>query len=148
MTRVLLVYHDTTVADAEADELRRAGYEVDRCAGPIGGGPCPVLRGEPCWQVEAADVLLYDRWDAMHGGPDLVDELRRLHGDKPLVVTSPAGRHHAAGHHAAELRDPVVAPTRASLADAIERALSAPHASAADVRAARRELAAYDGPTW
>jgi hypothetical protein len=147
MTRVLLVYHDVTVADAEADELRRAGYEVDRCAGPIGGSPCPVLRGEPCWQVEAADVLLYDHWDGMHTGPDLVDELRRLHGDKPLVVTSQAG-HHAAGRHPAELSDPVVAPTRASLADAIERALSAPHATAAEVRAARRELAAYDGPTW
>ena len=37
MTRVLLVYHDVDVADIEADELRRAGYEVDRCAGPIGG---------------------------------------------------------------------------------------------------------------
>ena len=147
MTRVLLVYHDTAVADTEADHLRRAGYEVDRCAGPIGGSPCPVLRDEPCWQVEAADVLLYDHWDAMHGGPDLVDELRRLHGDKPLVVTSPAG-HGGAYGHAAELNDPVVAPNRASLADAIERALGAPHASAAEVQDARRELAAYQGPTW
>ena len=147
MTRVLLVYHDTTVADTEADELRRAGYEVDRCAGPIGGGPCPVLRGEPCWQVEAADVLLYDRWDAVHGGPDLVDELRRLHGDKPLVVTSAAG-HHAPSIRPTGLHDPVVASTRAGLGDAIARALSAPHASAEEVRAARRELVAYHGPTW
>lgn len=147
MTRVLLVYHDTTVADAEADELRRTGYEVDRCAGPIGGGPCPVLSGEPCWQVEAADVLLYDRWNEIQGGRDLVDELRRLHGDKPMVVTSPAG-HHTVGHPAAELSEPVVAPTRASLADAIERALRAPHASAAEARATRRERAAYVGPTW
>jgi DNA-binding response OmpR family regulator len=147
MTRVLLVYHDTAVADTEADELSRAGYEVDRCAGPIGGSNCPVLRGEPCWQVEAADVLLYDRWDPMHRGPDLVDELQHLHGDKPLVVTSPAGHHRAYGH-AAELNDPVVAPTRASLAGAIERALRAPHASAAEVRDARRELAAYHGPSW
>jgi DNA-binding response OmpR family regulator len=147
MTRVLLVYHDTNVADIEADELRRAGYEVDRCAGPIGGGPCPVLRGDPCWQVEAADVLLYDRWDAMRGGPDLVDELRRLHGDKPMVVTSPATQHAASGRGAGS-HDPVVAPTRASLADAIERALRAPHAYAPEVRSARRELAAYHGPTW
>jgi hypothetical protein len=147
MTRVLLVYHDMTVADTEADELRRAGYEVDRCAGPIGGSPCPVLRGEPCWQVEAADVLLYDRWDPMHGGPDLVNELKHLHGDKPLVVTSPTG-HHGADGDAAELKDTVVAPTRESLPDAIERALHAPHASAAEVRDARRELAAYHGPTW
>jgi hypothetical protein len=145
MTRVLLVYHDTNVADIEADELRRAGYEVDRCAGPVGGGPCPVLRGQPCWQVEAADVLLYDQWDAMHGGPDLVDELRRLHGDKPLVVTSP---HHAAAGQSEGSNDPVVAPARANLANAVERALRAPHASVAEVRHARRELVAYHGPTW
>lgn len=146
MTRVLLVYHDTNVADLEADELRRAGYEVDRCAGPIGGGPCPVLRGEPCWQVEAADVLLYDRWDVMRGGPDLVDELRRLHGDKPLVVTSPAGHHQAGADGAGS--DPIVAPTCASLAQSIERALRAPHASVAAVRDARRRRAACHGPTW
>ncbi len=144
MTRVLLVYHDANVADIEGDELRRAGYEVDQCAGPIGGGPCPVLRGQPCWQVEAADVLLYDRWDAMH--PDLVDELMRLHGDKPLVVTSSAG-HHSAGSQAAELNDPVVAPTRASLVEAIEHAFRGPHATA-KVRDARRERATYHGPTW
>ena len=146
MTRVLLVYHDTNVADIEADDLRRAGYEVDRCEGPIGGGPCPVLRGQPCWQVEAADVLLYDRWDAAHGGPDLVDELTRLHGTKPLVVTSPPG-HRAAGGHAARLDDPVVAPTRASLVDAIERALRTPHVSAAQAKVTRKP-AAYHGPTW
>jgi DNA-binding response OmpR family regulator len=147
MTRVLLVYHDTVVADTEADELRRSGYDVDRCAGPIGGGPCPVLRGEPCWQVEAADVLLYDRWEAGRGSPDLVDELRRLHGDKPLVVTSPP-RHPRADGQAAGSTDPLVAPTRASLADAIERALRRPHTSAAEVRNVRRDLVAYHGPTW
>ena len=144
MTRVLLVYHDTDVADLEADELRHAGYEVDRCARPIGGGPCPVLRGEPCWQVEAADVLLYDRWDELHGGPDLVDELRLLHGDKPLVVTSAGHRPQAAK----EPGDPVVASSRAGLTEAIERALRMPHVSAAQVLKARREVAAYHGPTW
>lgn len=146
MTRVLLVYHDQNVADTEADELRRAGYEVDRCAGPIGGSPCPVLRGQPCWQAQAADVLLYDRWEEEHGGPDLVDELRRLHADKPLVVTSPA-EHQSSRGSRIESDDPVVAPTRASLADAIERVLRAPHTSAAGVRAARRPLATSH-PTW
>jgi hypothetical protein len=147
MTRVLLVYHDTAVADTEADELRRAGYDVDRCAGPIGGGPCPVMRGEPCWQVEAADVLLYDQWDATRRGPDLVDELTRLHGDKPLVVTSPAG-HHQVGGDRASSSGPIVAPTRARLAEAIERALRTPHASVTEVRDARRQLRAYHGPAW
>lgn len=144
MTRVLMVYHDTNVADLEADELRRAGYEVDRCAGPIGGGPCPVLHGEACWQVEAADVLLYDRWDAMHGGPVLVDELRLLHGGKPLVVTSSAYR----SQDSEQPGDPIVALSRADLADAIESALRAPRASTAKVREAHRDVAAYHGPSW
>ena len=57
MTRVLVVYHDVDVADIEVDELRRAGYEVDQCAGPIGGDPCPVASGQPCWQVEQAPPI-------------------------------------------------------------------------------------------
>jgi hypothetical protein len=144
MTRVLLVYHDTDAADLEADELRRAGYEVDRCAGPTGGGPCPVLHGEPCWQVEEADVLLYDRWDEVRGGLDLVEELRLLHGDKPLVVTSAAHRE----GHAEGPGDPVVATSGVRLAESIERAMREPHASPAAVRAARREVSSYHGPTW
>ena len=89
MTRVLMVYHDADIADIEADELRHAGYEVDRCAGPIGGNPCPVLHGDACWQVEEADVLVYDTWEAeARGEGNLVDALRAIHPDIPLVLTS------------------------------------------------------------
>jgi hypothetical protein len=70
--------------------------------------------------------------------------LRLLHGDKPLVVTSAAHR----PRESEEPGDPVVAPSRAGLAEAIERALRTPHTSAAEVRQARREVAAYHGPTW
>jgi CheY-like chemotaxis protein len=150
MTRVLLVYHDVDVADVEADELERAGYEVDRCTGPIGGDPCPVLRGEPCWQVEKADVLVYDVWESGHGGPDLVEDLRELHPDKPLVLTSSrsASDHDEAGIHVT----PVLhAPTRATLASAIERALSAPHRPPSEIaalKAKHREPNEYHGPRW
>lgn len=88
MTRVLVVHHDVDVADIEVDALRRAGYEVDQCAGPIGSS-CPVLNGEPCWQVEKADVLVYDMWAAGDESRELVDELREFHPGKPVVLTSP-----------------------------------------------------------
>lgn len=149
MTRVLLVYHDIDVADVEADELRRAGYEVDRCAGPIGGDPCPVLDGEPCWQVEKADVLVYDTWHVSHGTTDLVTELHAVHPDKPLVLTSPkrAADRTSAGNPGSA---PVVhAPTRASLAPAIERATRAAAASAVGAATRPRpKVHRYAGPRW
>ena len=89
MTRVLVVHHDIDVADIEVDELRRAGYEVDQCAGPIGRDACPVLHGEPCWQVDEADVLVYDMWASGDGHRELIEDIRDLHPDKPVVVTSP-----------------------------------------------------------
>jgi DNA-binding NtrC family response regulator len=87
MTRALVVHHDIDLADIEVEDLRRAGYEVDQCAGPEGGG-CPVLHGEPCWQVEKADVLVYDVLAAGDSGHKLVEELRALHPNKPVVLTS------------------------------------------------------------
>jgi DNA-binding NtrC family response regulator len=88
MTRVLVVHHDVDVADIEVDDLRRAGYEVDQCAGPVGGDACPVLDGRTCWQVENADVLVYDAWAAGDGRRALIDDLREVHPDKPVVLTS------------------------------------------------------------
>lgn len=122
MTRVLLVYHDPDVADLEGDDLRRAGYEVDRCAGPVGGSPCPVLHGEPCWQVEKADVLLYDTYDSEFGHGVLVDDLLEIHPDKPLVLTSEI-RADDAGPQRGHRRRPIVAPSRSDLVGAIEAAL-------------------------
>ncbi len=87
MTRALVVHHDIDIADIEVEDLRKAGYEVDQCAGPSGGG-CPVMHGEPCWQVEQADVLVYDVFAAGDSGRKLVEELRALHPDKPVVLTS------------------------------------------------------------
>lgn len=90
MKRVLVVHHDIDVADIEVDELRRAGYEVDQCAGPIGAlSACPVLNGEPCWQVARADVVVYDMWANGDGRSELIDDLRDVHPDKPVVLTSP-----------------------------------------------------------
>ena len=126
MTRVLLVYQDIDVADVEADELRKQGYEVDRCAGPVGGEPCPVLRGESCWQVEKADVLVYDTWNVGRHGPNLVEELRALHPDKPLVLTSSNPELGSIDVDEHQVPPIFHAPSRASLPAAIERALLAP----------------------
>jgi DNA-binding NtrC family response regulator len=146
MARVLVVYHDTNVADIETDELRRAGYEVDRCAGPIGGDPCPIVHGMPCWQVEKADVLVYDVWDAGEGAHDLVADLGRVHPDKPVVLTS-------AGSVLDEAGTPPVfhAPTRASLTDTVERALRAATSRAAETTPQPKrehEPLIVHGPRW
>jgi DNA-binding NtrC family response regulator len=137
VTRVLVVHHDIDVADIEVDELRRAGYEVDQCAGPIGSDACPVLRGEPCWQVAEADVLVYDMWASGDGSRELIEELRDLHPDKPLVVTSPGlvldwveteGPHNVT---------PVLgAPTREDLVAAVKAAIEAGAASRRDQKKA------------
>lgn len=147
MTRVLLVYQDIDVADVEADELRRQGYEVDRCAGPVGGEPCPVLNGEPCWQVDKADVLVYDVFDFGRHGPHLVEDLRAMHPDKPLVLTSSnpeLGTIEVDEHQVPPIFH---APTRASLPATIERALRAP--VAAHVAAPEHQRSLPSGvPRW
>jgi DNA-binding NtrC family response regulator len=88
MTRVLVVHHDVDVADIQVEELRRAGYEVEQCAGPIGGSPCPVMCGDSCWQVDRADVLVYDVWASGDGRAALIEDLRELYPEKPVVLTS------------------------------------------------------------
>lgn len=96
MTRVLVVHHDPDQADIEVDRLRRAGHEVQQCAGPVAASACPVLRGEQCWQVEWAELLVYDAWISGDGEPALIEELRALHPDKPVMLLS-GGQ--AASHH-------------------------------------------------
>jgi DNA-binding NtrC family response regulator len=127
MVRVLVVNHDVDLADAEVDQLRRAGYEVDQCSGPTHAlTTCPVMRGLPCWQVEWADVLVYDAWAAGDGGRELTADLRALYPGKPIVLTS-------AGMELAWTLDSgptgvtnlVGAPTRAALAGAVENARAA-----------------------
>lgn len=147
MTRVLLVYHDPDIADIEADHLRRAGYEVDRCAGPIGGNPCPVLHGEPCWQVEKADLLLYDTYDAEFGHGVLVEDLLELHPDKPLVLTSEIPGGDASGEKA-QTRRPVVARGRSDLVGAIELALRQRVREDAVEKPIAKRRAAIPGPRW
>jgi hypothetical protein len=76
--------------------------------------------------VEQADVLVYDTWNFGRHGPNLVEDLRALHPDKPLVLTSsnPELGSMAVDEH--QVPPIFHAPTRASLSATIERALRAP----------------------
>ncbi|HTS15903.1 MAG TPA: hypothetical protein VMH24_09540 [Candidatus Sulfotelmatobacter sp.] len=88
--RALVVHHDIDMADQEADSLRRRGIEVEQCWGPEYDS-CPVMRGEACAVAERADVLVYDVWSTgeSDGGRALVNGLRDLYPDKPVVLTAP-----------------------------------------------------------
>lgn len=89
MTRVLVVNHDTDLADQEIDSLRRRGYDARLCLGPI-GAHCPILAGHACELTEWADVLVYDAWAT--GEPDgarlLIEALRRAHPNVPIVLSA------------------------------------------------------------
>jgi DNA-binding NtrC family response regulator len=89
MVRVLVVDHDVDLADLRVDTLRRAGFEVDQCAGPTHAlTACPVMGGLPCWQVDWADVLVYDMWAAGFSGGELTQNLHKLYPGKAIVLTS------------------------------------------------------------
>ncbi len=126
MTRVLVVHHDIAIGDQEADSLRRAGFEVEQCQGPIGGAPCPVIAGRTCAAADRADVLVYDVWATgeSDGGRRLIEGLRELYPDVPVVLTAPGMELdwvETSGPHGVV---PLVgAPTTARLTEAIGRAL-------------------------
>jgi hypothetical protein len=90
MTRALVVHHDIDLADQEADSLRRFGYEVRQCSGPT-GNRCPILAGHSCGLAEDADVLVYDAFASgdADGARALIEGLRDIHPDVPIVLTTP-----------------------------------------------------------
>ena len=90
MTRVLVVHHDLDLAGQEVDSLRRYGYDVIDCSGPT-RNRCPVLAGHPCDLAERADVLVYDVWASgdTDGSKTLIENIRDIHPDTPVVLTSP-----------------------------------------------------------
>jgi hypothetical protein len=89
MTRVLVVNHDIDLADQEVDSLRRRGYEVKECLGPI-GAHCPILAGHECSLAGWADVMVYDAWATgePEGAQALIEGLRHLHPEVPIVLSA------------------------------------------------------------
>lgn len=126
MTRALVVHHDLDMAGQEADALRRIGYEVIECGGPT-RNRCPVLAGRPCALAEQADVLIYDVWASgdIEGARTLVENIREIHPDTPIVLTSPGlelSWEESTGPHA--VTSVIGQPTGARIHEAIQVALS------------------------
>jgi hypothetical protein len=128
MTRVLLVNHDVDVADLQTDSLRRRGYEVTECLGPVGAS-CPILAGRPCDMAEGVDVLVYDAF--VTGEPDgaqrLIEGLREIHPTVPIVLCAnglePEWMETTGAHGVTPL---VAATSWSQLAASIEQAIAAP----------------------
>ena len=123
--RVLVVHHDSGIAQAEATSLRRLGYDIEQCAGPKNSA-CPVMMGERCSAVDRADVLVYDVWATTEsdGGRRLISELRELYPDIPVVLTSPGMLLDWVETEGAHKVTPLVGvPTSAGLDAAIREAL-------------------------
>jgi len=126
MTRALVVHHDLDLGGQEADSLRRFGYDVLECGGPT-RNVCPVLAGRPCDLAERADVLVYDVWASgdAEGARTLVENIREIHPDTPLVLTSPGlelSWEEDRGRHG--VTSLLGQPTGARLHDAIQTALA------------------------
>jgi len=125
MTRVLVVNHDIDLADQEVDSLRRRGYEVRECLGPIGGS-CPILSEHPCVLADWAEVMIYDAWAT--GEPDgakaLIEGLRAIHPDVPIILTASGMEPDWSDPSGPTAIHPVVGlPSGERLAAAIESAL-------------------------
>lgn len=126
MTRALVVHHDLDLGGMEADALRRFGYEVIECSGPT-RNVCPVLAGRRCDLAEKADVLVYDAWASgdAEGARALIENIREIHPDTPVVITSPGlplAWEEGAGPHAVTTL--TGQPTGARLNEAIRIALA------------------------
>jgi hypothetical protein len=130
MTRVLVVHHDLDLAGQEAESLRRLGYDVTECGGPT-RNRCPVLAGHPCDLAARADVLVYDVWASgdAEGARTLTENIRDLHPDTPLVLTSPGlplSWEEVTGPHAVTIL--LGQPTGARIHESIQAALHQPAA--------------------
>ena len=126
MTRVLVIHHDIDLADQEADSLRRRGFDVRQCMGPIGTS-CPILSGLRCELAEEADVLVYDAFvtGEPEGAQALIEGMRDMHPQVPVVLVAsgmePEWMETAGVHGVTPL---VGNPTGERLAAAIEQALA------------------------
>lgn len=126
MTTVLVVNHDIDLEDQEAESLRRFGYEIEQCSGPT-ANTCPVLAGHPCGLADRADVLVYDAWASgdADGARALIDGLRDLHPDVPVVLTVPGiGLDWIEDEGPHRVVTLMGQPTGARLHEAIQRALA------------------------
>ena len=87
-----------------------------------------MLAGRPCDLAERADVLVYDVWASgdAEGARTLIENIRDIHPDTPVVLTSPGLQlswEESIGSHAVTAL--LGQPTGARLDEAIQAALGA-----------------------
>jgi hypothetical protein len=59
--QLLVESPDPLLAISNFDAFRAAGFDVMVCGGPgVDAGECPVVRGEACPLMAAADIVLFD----------------------------------------------------------------------------------------
>lgn len=74
---------DPGLAISNFDAFRAAGFEVMVCGGPgVDAGECPVVRGEACPLMAAADIVLFD----LDGDPPRRSELLTESRSKVLAA--------------------------------------------------------------
>ncbi len=125
MTTAVIVSRDPAVTHAEVRILRAAGYAIEVCAGPTEHA-CPVLRERPCPIADRADVLVYDAHVAGNGAAArrLIDEVREVYPDLPVILTSTDGPVDWAATDGPQRVTPLVGPlTDETLRAAVEAAL-------------------------
>jgi DNA-binding NtrC family response regulator len=97
--RVVIESANRDAAIAQLAALEGAGYSVTHCGGPdaIRGRVCPLVTGEPCPWVDAADVVVHDLDLDRPEHREILRTLRRTHPDTPIVLELPeaTARQHA-----------------------------------------------------
>jgi hypothetical protein len=97
--QLLVESPDPLLAISNFDAFRDAGFQVMVCGGPgLDAHECPVVRGEPCPLMAAADVVLFD----LDGEPprrsemltasrsEVLAAMRANRPELPIVVMSAA----------------------------------------------------------
>jgi hypothetical protein len=97
--QLLVESPDPLLAISNFDAFRDAGFQVMVCGGPgVDAHECPVVRGEPCPLMAAADVVLFD----LDGEPprrsemltasrsEVLAAMRANRPELPIVVMSAA----------------------------------------------------------
>jgi hypothetical protein len=104
--QLLVESPDPGLAISNFDAFRYAGFDVMVCGGPgVDAHECPVVRGEPCPLMAAADVVLFD----LDGDPpwrsevltasrtEVLAAMRASRPELPVVVMSAAPTPETAG---------------------------------------------------
>lgn len=84
--RVLVEHADEAVGLAISDRLRRAGYAVALCSGPVHEHDCPLTGTEGCAVARDADAIVSCLGVDRQPGRAVVDALRARCADVPLVL--------------------------------------------------------------